>query len=275
MSSLGPFLEELLATTDTAARIASDPVRFVHRYDDRDDQQVAAFLAAGLAFGRVAAFGRVLDEVFSALDQHGGPATASRALPRGLRGQLAPVVYRWIRGPHLWVLLGALGDELSRLDEHQRHGTAREGLGRLVRALRAAVVQRTGVGWAEQPRGVRYLLPDPLAGAACKRLCMLHRWMVRPADGIDLGLWTRDPSTLVIPVDTHVQRIARFVGLTDRRDASWRTAEEITAALRRIDPDDPVRFDFALAHLGISGDCRGARHPEACPRCPLERVCRA
>jgi uncharacterized protein (TIGR02757 family) len=106
---------------------------------------------------------------------------------------------------------------------------------------------------------------------------MFLRWMIRsPREGIDLGLWTtRSPAALIVPLDTHVLRIARFVGLTARRDDSLRTALEVTDGLRRFDPDDPVRFDFALAHLGISGACRGHRDPEVCPSCPLTSVCTA
>jgi endonuclease III len=78
-----------------------------------------------------------------------------------------------------------------------------------------------------------------------------------------------------MPIDTHVFRVARFVGLTERRTADWRTAVEVTEGLRRFDAADPVRFDFALAHLGISGACRGFRDAEVCPGCPLDAVCRA
>ncbi|HYG66816.1 MAG TPA: DUF2400 family protein, partial [Anaeromyxobacteraceae bacterium] len=81
-------------------------------------------------------------------------------------------------------------------------------------------------------------------------------------------------SALVVPLDTHLFRIARHLGLTARRDASWRTAEEITAGLRRLDPRDPVRYDFALCHLGMSGACPVRRDPARCRACPLRPVCR-
>jgi uncharacterized protein (TIGR02757 family) len=102
---------------------------------------------------------------------------------------------------------------------------------------------------------------------------MLLRWMVRPAEGIDLGLWRLPARALVLPLDTHTHRIARYVGLTARNDASWRTAVEITDALAMLDPLDPVRFDFALAHLGISGQCRREYDAEICTRCALFPVC--
>ncbi|MEM6929588.1 MAG: DUF2400 family protein, partial [Myxococcota bacterium] len=134
----------------------------------------------------------------------------------------------------------------------------------------AGVTART---FSDLPRGLRMFLPRPSDGSATKRWWMILRWLVRRPDGVDRGLWTsRAPSELVIPLDTHVLRIARYVGLTARKDGSLRTALEITAGLRAIDPDDPVRFDFALAHLGISGGCKGRPDP-VCRPCPLRGLC--
>jgi uncharacterized protein (TIGR02757 family) len=124
-------------------------------------------------------------------------------------------------------------------------------------------------------RGFAYLLPDPGTGSATKRLCLFLRWMVRPADGLDLGLWSGvEPRELVIPLDTHVLRISRYIGLTGRRTATWSTAVEITEALARLCPADPVRYDFAIAQLGISGGCLHRRVPDRCGACPLDPVCR-
>ncbi|MBC7172411.1 MAG: DUF2400 family protein, partial [Polyangiaceae bacterium] len=99
------------------------------------------------------------------------------------------------------------------------------------------------------------------------------RWMSRPSDGVDLGLWSVAPSALVVPLDTHVHRIARNLGLTERNDASWRTAEEVTAALRELDPDDPVKYDFALCHHGVSRECPSRRDSAKCGACVLHSVC--
>jgi uncharacterized protein (TIGR02757 family) len=102
---------------------------------------------------------------------------------------------------------------------------------------------------------------------------MFLRWVVRPADGIDLGIWQGvSPSQLVIPVDTHISRICSYLGFTSRRSADWRMALEITAALRQLDPVDPVKYDFSLAHLGISAGCNGAdRLP--CLTCDIREIC--
>ena len=118
-----------------------------------------------------------------------------------------------------------------------------------------------------------FMFPAPASGSACKRLCMFLRWMVRPADGIDLGLWDGvSAAQLIIPVDTHISRISRYLGLTKRKAADWRMAQEITSALRVFDPADPVKYDFSLAHLGISDGCDG-KDARSCMSCPIVGIC--
>ena len=102
---------------------------------------------------------------------------------------------------------------------------------------------------------------------------MMLRWLARPADGIDLGLWNGiTPAQLVIPVDTHISRISRYLGLSRRSAADWRMAQEITSALRTFDPADPVKYDFSLAHLGISDGCNG-KDRSRCTSCSITSIC--
>ena len=118
-----------------------------------------------------------------------------------------------------------------------------------------------------------FLFPDPFKGSACKRHNLFLRWMVRSGDGIDLGIWKAvSPRDLIVPIDTHMARIGRLLGLTRRRTEDWRTAEEITEAFRRVCPEDPVRYDFALTRIGILKECTASRRGE-CGSCPLARVC--
>lgn len=122
-------------------------------------------------------------------------------------------------------------------------------------------------------RGLHHLLPFAEAGAA-KRLNLYLRWMVRGPDEIDFGIWKQvKPSELVIPLDTHVMRISRWLGLTKRNTIGWATAEEVTASLRRLDPLDPVRYDFALCHYGMSGVCPAKPVRTNCVKCPLRGEC--
>lgn len=286
---LGAYLEALYQQTDAAARLAHDPVAWPHRYTHPSDREIAGLLAACFAYGRVRLFQPVLAEIFALADAAGGPrAWVDRFEPQRDGEPLRPLVYRWNRGIDVVLLLAALRrvyrevDSLEALLGEPTDGL-RIGLARAVDRLREEAVaasEEAGVParrFADLPRGFRTFLPSPVDGSACKRWNMYLRWMVRPPrEGIDLGVWWRwRPADLVIPLDTHVLRISRFLGLTRRKDGSWRTAVEITEALRAYDPEDPLRFDFALAHLGISGRCKGRRDPEACPGCPLDAVCTA
>lgn len=285
MDPLHRYLEALYRRTDGRARRDHDPVRYAHRYADPADQEIAALLAVSLAYGRVDLFFPVLDALFAWLDAHGGPRRAVAGFEVARADGLRPLVYRWNRGSDFVVLLAALRELLGATgrveDLFDAEGDLRARLTSAVDTLRTACAEvgRRG-GLLDEgplPRGLRYLLPSPAGGSACKRWNLYLRWMVRPPrEQVDLGLWsTIDPADLVMPVDVHVGRLSRFLGLTDRQDASWRTAEAITDRLRGFDPADPVRFDFALAHLGISRACRGHRDDAVCPACPLHGACRA
>lgn len=264
--ALKPRLEALLAQTDLPARIAADPIRFPRRYRSVDDVEVAAVFAALFAFGRVELFGAVLEELFRRMDSAGGPAAWVDRYDGGVDG----LYYRWVRDTDIDALAHTLrrareGGRLGRLfPPGDAAATLEAGLGAL-RAFGPSAPSRAFAAW----------FPSPSAGSACKRWCMLLRWLVRH-DAVDLGVWTHlSPRQLVVPLDTHVFRVARFLGFTTRATPGWRAAVDVTTALRRFDPGDPVRYDFALAHLGISGGCLGHRDALVCSGCPLDAVCRA
>jgi uncharacterized protein (TIGR02757 family) len=121
---------------------------------------------------------------------------------------------------------------------------------------------------------LQYLLTSPRDGSACKRMNLFLRWMVRRTTP-DLGLWTFvDPAKLVMPVDTHIHRIATFLGLNRRKSADWKTARALTKRLASFDPADPIRYDFALCRLGILDLCSRKRRKENCDVCLLRDVCR-
>jgi uncharacterized protein (TIGR02757 family) len=283
---LAPLLDRFQRGFDAPGRIAADPLEFPRRYPDPGDAEVVGLVAACLAYGRADVFKRELEKVLAAA----GPSPAAFAgrlarAPAG--GALRGFRYRfnqpedveallaaagWVRGRH-----GSLGERFSALYRSAAGAgepwPVRAALAGFARELRDAppalsILARRG------PRGLRHLCPDPSGAGASKRWNLYLRWMVRGPDGVDLGLWRGvPPAALVVPLDTHVARVARFLGLTSRRDLSWRTAEQVTRALRLLDPDDPVRFDFALCHLGMSGRCPQRRDPEACAACPLAPAC--
>ena len=122
--------------------------------------------------------------------------------------------------------------------------------------------------------GFRHWFPRPSTGGPCKRLHLFLRWMVR-REPPDFGLWTDiPPAALLIPVDTHIENMARSLGLTRRRSRNWKMAEEITSGLRLLDPADPVKYDFSLCHTRMSGQCLDRRVEGVCQPCGLRPVCR-
>src|SRR5207253_6247793 len=129
-------------------------------------------------------------------------------------------------------------------------------------------------GTLPQRSPVRFLLSSPADGSACKRMLLYLRWMLRADDGVDVGAWAgvAPPSKLLIPLDTHTFRITRYLGLTARKQGDWRAAEEVTAALARLEPEDPVRYDFALCRLGILDLCPAKRDEKKCVPCDLYDV---
>lgn len=271
--SLQTHLDDLRGRYGAPADLDQDPLSLVLPYKAPLDREVASFLAATLAYGRVGPMIRAIQAALAPLGPEPaawlrahGPGEARRLLQRELRQW----VWRFHTGPDVVAWLEAwrrLDRESGRgLEPHLSEGPPDEALSRLVRRLRREL---------PDTYGTRFSLPDPLEGSACKRWRLLLRWMVR--DGWpDLGLWRElKASELIIPLDTHVARVSRFVGLSQRATPDGRMAEEITAHLRKLDGADPLKYDFALSHLGIQGDCPGARHRQHCRGCALFPVCRA
>jgi uncharacterized protein (TIGR02757 family) len=251
-SPLHRRLETLGAARDPSW-IGRDPISLVRGRSGRDDLEVAGAVAAGLAFGAVPA---ILASVRAALEPLGPrPAAGLDALSDGdLRLAYAGFRHRWLGGDDLAAFLGALrrvraeaGSLEDAFSAGDPGGTTVEGaLTALAARLRAA---DPGFG----ARGARGFFAGPDSGSACKRPCLFLRWMARD-DGVDTGAWTRtSPARLVLPLDTHLARITRSWGLLRRRSDDWKAALEATASLRRFDPGDPVRYDFALCHLGMRG----------------------
>ena len=275
-------LKERFTLLESTLEAGPDPIHFVHRYKTDADREVAALFASGLAFGRVAAFLPVLEAIFAGADRRGGPAAWVDGFDADDAALLEPLFYRWVRGPDLARFArtigrvrreyGSVGALFTRHLDPNRPDLGAT-LGAVIDTFRAASLEEPNEEFGSLSRGYRYFLPHPSAGSACKRWCMMLRWMVRDQDP-DLGMWPLPKDLLIIPLDTHIHRIAGFVGLTRRSDGSWKTAHEITQNLKRLDSIDPVRFDFVLAHLGISGHCKGRRVAAICTSCMLQPVCK-
>jgi uncharacterized protein (TIGR02757 family) len=277
---LKPLLDAFTEARPWHQRVRFDPVEFPHRYEDPRDVEVVALLSASLAYGRADLFKPKIASILERL----GPCPASRLKsldPEGLAPLLSGFVYRFNLPADVGVLLLGMGRRLVThgtledvfLEGLGRGGSFRAAVSAFARSIRDAAPTREIVKALGRTRGLDHLLPTG-AGAA-KRLSLYLRWMVRGPDEIDFGLWTRvRASTLVIPLDTHIARLGSWLGLTGRKTQGWAMAEEITASLRRLDPDDPVRYDFALCHYGMSGACPSTPVKANCAKCPLRPECR-
>jgi uncharacterized protein (TIGR02757 family) len=270
-------LDELHDRYVGQASLALDPLCLPRAYADARDQELAAFVAAHLAYGRVAPMLKAIEGILAPLGPRPALWLAQRS-PAQVRGALSPALASWRWRFHTgddlihWVLAWTRLNQESGgrgLEPHLLPGPGVSADERL-----SALVQRLRLELPKSP-GLRFNLPDPLQGAACKRWRMFLRWMVR-TEWPDLGLWRSYPAAdLIMPLDTHVARISRFIGLGRRQTPDGKLAREITVALQRLCPEDPLRYDFPMAHLGILGDCPGIRHLPECAGCPLVALCRA
>jgi uncharacterized protein (TIGR02757 family) len=259
---------------------ATDPIHIVRRFVRDDDREVVAFIAAALAFGRVSSVLHSIERVLAVI----GPAPAAyirRFAPRRQSAAFDGIVHRWTREADIVALLWLLRQMIDRAGSVE--GFFLEGYDAgaedVAGALDSFSVRAMGLdlkaayGRVPKRPGVCYFFPRPSAGSACKRLNLFLRWMVR-RDALDLGVWTRvSPAQLIVPLDTHVIRVGQCLRLTRYNSPGWAMAQDITASLRKLDPGDPVRYDFSICHLGMMNAC-GFRQPQGDAQCPLRGVCR-
>ena len=258
---------------------AADPVQLVRPYSRPEDREIAGFCAAALAFGRVASVLASISTLFRIMGNR--PAQFVRSFdPSEKHLELLAMVHRWTRGVDIAALLWILRQMLERsgsVEAFFAEGLADSDVdvsGALdsfsTRAL--AIDVRPVYGGVPKRAGVCYFFPRPSAGSACKRLNLFLRWMVR-SDEVDLGVWRSvRPGQLIVPLDTHIIRLARCLRLTRYTSPGWKMAADVTARLRALDPRDPVRFDFSICHVGMMNACGFGRR-QGDSQCPLKGHC--
>lgn len=275
--SLQRVFDQFVAQADRRALVAADPVELVHAFKDPHDQEVAGFIVACLAYGRVIS---IKDKARAVLDVL-GPQPAAAVDEGRLAPRLHGFVHRFQKGADLPQFLGAIRQVRAEFGSLGAAFTAgvQPGSDPYTQAMGAFMDRLRGALTEPLSHGLNFLLPSPQRGGASKRLCLYLRWMIRPEDGMDLGSWQHlapgvDPARLVVPLDTHVARISQFVGLTDRKSPDMKCALQITARLAALSPHDPLVYDMALCHLGISGQCARRRDVKKCAGCAIASVCR-
>ena len=257
----------------------ADPVWIVRRYERPDDREVAGFIAAALAFGRVQSVLNSVDAVLRIMGP--SPAAFVRAFdPHRDAPLFASIVHRWTRGADVAALVWTLRqmfDHAGSIEGFFVEGAdpAATDVGPAIESFsrRALALDTAAVYGRSRPRpGVAYFFSRPSSGGACKRLNLFLRWMVR-SDRVDVGVWSRvRPAQLIVPLDTHVIRVGQCLRLTRYRSPGWRMAADITRALRRLDPVDPIKYDVSICHLGMMNAC-GFGASAGDTKCPLRGAC--
>ncbi|HET6516186.1 MAG TPA: TIGR02757 family protein [Thermodesulfovibrionales bacterium] len=272
---LKKVLDRFYDDYDFTGRIAHDPIEFPHHYDDVGDIEISAFIATCLAYGRVDLFKAVVKKILSVMGK--SPRSFLTDFDVKKQGRLFPFKYRFNEDRDIVCLLFIIHGLLLKYSSLERafmghylpeHGNTGRAITGFVEEI-LSVDTTKAYGRNVRPAGLLQFFPSPANGSACKRMNLFLRWMIRDRD-IDFGIWKGiSKNHLVIPLDTHIARIGRCLGLTKRRSADWKAAVEITETLKLLDPVDPLRYDFALCHQGISGLCRPDNRA-GCKSCVLK-----
>lgn len=249
-TELKELLDELYLLYDNVEFIEPDPISIPHSFTSQLDREVSGLLAATIAWGNRKAIVKSAHRMMDYLDRrpYEFVVGASEVELRALESY----VHRTFNGQDLICFVRAIREIClthHSLGEWFQKDYALKGDMRTVLADFREEFFRT-----PHPAHSEKHLSSIVKGAACKRLNMYLRWMVRPdSRGVDFGYWRQIPtSALYLPLDLHSGNIARSLGLLTRKQNDWKAVEEVTSELRKADPEDPVKYDYALFGAGIN-----------------------
>ena len=235
------------------SQLMPDPLQFPHLFKNEKDIEVMAFIASVFAYGNVKQIINSLNRFLEISNNQ--PFKFIRGfVPR--KSASSKFIHRFYSSKdilQLFMLLHLVYIEFGSLKKLFLTGYNPKDkiLKNAITNFNKYFLERAQRKFGKLSRGIVFMFPLPEKGSACKRMNLFLRWMVRK-DELDFGLWKEIPtSKLVIPVDTHIARICRQLKLTRRKNVSWKMAEEITTNLKKFNPDDPVKYDFAICHIGM------------------------
>ena len=250
--ALQDFLDQKALEYEHPFFLEEDPIQLPHRYHRKEDIEISGFLVALIAWGNRKSILKSGDRLLELLD-HAPYDYVMGHTPKDLK-TLRSFVHRTFQGEDLTFMLSALrrlyveegGLEGFFSGRAPQENTILSPLQTRISELRSFVFE------APHQKRIEKHLADPRAGSAAKRINMFLRWMVRPAQkGVDFGLWPGiGCHELSCPLDVHTATVARKLGLLQRKQNDAKTVVELDAALRSFDPEDPVKYDFALFGLG-------------------------
>lgn len=304
MKSLEQILDKFYSEYNFKERVFHDPIEFPHRYKNPADIESSGFIASCFAYGRVDLFKPVINKILSIMGKspHDFLLSFSSKKQRHL---FSGIKYRFNENEDIVCLLHILNRALKKYGSiealfklHYKDNDLNTGNGLIGfvdtlltiglshpplnplpsregeqvgdRPSREGTIKKDPPSLCGRGRGGGLLqfFPSPQKGSACKRMNLFLRWMIRDRD-IDFGIWKGIPKNkLVIPLDTHIARISKCLGFTKRASQDWKMAVEITESLKKFDSEDPLKYDFALCHQGISRICS----LENCKGCSFQGI---
>lgn len=263
LDELQAYLDSLVDRFETPSFIEDDPISIPHAFDDPRDQEVIGFYAALLAWGRRDVMLRKLGELCERMGP--SPSRFVRTFdPAEDGGALEGFVHRTFQPTDAFWLTRNLSRALDRYGSMEGLFAAHRpeeqcAVDSPVGVMLQGVSRTLLTIHDDTPRRLRKHLARPEAGSACKRLNMYVRWMVRSGP-VDFGIWNCvDPADLMVPVDVHVGRTARALGLLDRKSNDWTAVRRLTRICRHFCPSDPARYDFAFFGVGSQEDSLDSR----------------
>lgn len=242
MMNIKGYLDQLVAKNNTEAFIKDDPVQFPHRYSDLKDIEIVSFLVATIAWGNRKMILNSANKMLNLM----GKSPYDYVMSGGWK-QIDPnkCIHRTFFARDLmyyckgmsWIY--RMNNSLEDIFYNDEHDVWRG-----IENFRDLIAKANG---CTSKHISNPCCAEPKKGSACKRLHMALRWLVRDDGIVDLGVWKRlKPKDLMIPLDVHVARVSRSLGLIDRKSNDRQTVELLTAKLREFDANDPVKYDFAL-----------------------------
>jgi uncharacterized protein (TIGR02757 family) len=276
LKQIKELLERLYTKYNHHEFIPPDPLQFLYKYADPADREVVALLSAELAYGRVEQIEKSLNDLFGRMGE--SPYSFVRSFKEADRERLKKFKHRFTSGEDISDLLMVLREvfeEKGCIENYFLSGyrdTDQNIISALSNFCESLLGKYTKLKKAEATKGFRYLLSNPAAGSACKRLNLFLRWMVR-RDEVDTGLWSSvDKAKLIVPIDVHMARLCRILGFYDQKTVSMSAALKITESFAEIEPADPAKYDFALSRVGIIEGCNG-KYELRCDNCGLSEFC--
>ena len=236
------------------SKISPDPLEFPHRFQDYNDIEISAFISSIFAYGNIKQIITILEKIHSSINNQPFQFLKSYDRKKG-RETFENTFFRFYSTNDIVVLFKVLRniyDENGSIKNFfmKCYLNSGESIKEAITCFSKKIIKMMH-SYTEVTHGIKFMFPFPNKNSTCKRINLFLRWMVRK-DELDFGLWSEIPkSKLIIPVDTHIARIAKQLELTNQKNISWKMAVEITENLRKLDPNDPVKYDFALCHIGM------------------------